>query len=48
MPPIRFSAFKHYTYTVAIILLFSKIMLSCAHYKEKKLVYVAITAPFSY
>ena len=47
MPPIRFSAFKHYTYTVAIILLLGEIMPSYSCYKEKKLVYITITALFS-
>ena len=47
MPPIRSLASKHYTYTVAVILLLSKIMPSCSYCKEKKLVYITIIAPFS-
>ena len=47
MPPIRSLVSKCYIYTVAVILLFSEIMPSCSHYKEKKLVYIIIMAPFS-
>ena len=47
MPPIRFLASKRYAYTVAVILLLSKIMPSCSYYEEKKLVYIVIIAPFS-
>ena len=47
MPPIRSLASEHYAYIVAVILLFSEIMPSCSHYKEKKLVYITIIAPFS-
>ena len=47
MPPIRFSASKYSTYyskLIAVILLFSKIMLSCSYCTEKGLVYIIITA----
>jgi hypothetical protein len=47
MPPVRFSASKRHTYTVAVILLSSEIMPSYSCYKEKKLVYIIITVPFS-
>ena len=47
MPFIRSSASKHYTYTVAVILLLGKIMPSYSHYEEKKLVYIIIIIPFS-
>jgi hypothetical protein len=47
MPPIRSSAFKHYAYIILTILLLGKIIPSCSYYKEKKLVYIAIAAPFS-
>ena len=47
MPPIRSLASKRRTYTVAVILLLSEIMPSCSYYKEKKLVYIIIIAPFS-
>ena len=48
MPPIRFLAFKRCAYTVAVILLLSKIIPSCSRCKEKKLVYITIIALFSY
>ena len=48
MPPIRFLVFTYYIKLVAIILLLSEIMPSYSYYKEKKLVYIAIIAPFSY
>ena len=48
MPPVRSLVFKYHAYTVAVILLLSKIMPSCSYCKEKKLVYITITAPFSY
>ena len=47
MPPIRSLAFKYHIYIVAVILLLSEIIPSCSYYKEKKLVYIIITAPFS-
>ena len=47
MPLIRSLAFKRRTYTVAVIFLLGEIMPSCSHYKEKKLVYIIIIAPFS-
>ena len=47
MPPIRSLASKRRAYTVAVILLFGEIMPSCSYYKEKKLVYITIVAPFS-
>ena len=47
MPPIRSLVSKRRAYTVAVILLLSKIMPFCSRYKEKKLVYIIIIAPFS-
>ena len=47
MPPIRSLVSERRAHTVAVILLFSEIMPSCSHYKEKKLVYITIIAPFS-
>ena len=47
MPPIRSLASKRCAYTIAVILLLSKIMPSYSYYKEKKLVYIIIIAPFS-
>ena len=48
MPFIRFLASKRITYIIAVILLFSKIILSCSYCEEKKLVYITIVAPFSH
>ena len=47
MPFIRSLASKRCAYIVAVILLLSEIMPSYSHYKEKKLVYIAIITPFS-
>ena len=47
MPPIRSLASERRTYAVAVILSFGKIMPSYSYYKEKKLVYIIITAFFS-
>ena len=47
MPLIRFLASKCHAYTIAVILLLSEIMPSYSCYKEKKLVYIIIIAPFS-
>ena len=47
MPPIRSLASKRHAYAVAVILSLGEIMPSCSHYKEKKLVYIIIVAPFS-
>ena len=47
MPFIRSLASKRRAYTVAVILLLSKIMPSCSCCEEKKLVYIIIAAPFS-
>ena len=47
MPFIRSSVSKCRAYIIAVILLFSEIMPSCSCYKEKKLVYIIIIAPFS-
>ena len=47
MPFIRFLVFKRRAYTVAVIFLLGEIMPSCFCYKEKKLVYIIIIAPFS-
>ena len=46
MPPIRSLVSKCYAYAVTVILLLGEIMPSYSHYKEKKLVCVAIIAPF--
>ena len=48
MPPVRSLASKHHAYIIAVILLLSEIMPSCSCYKEKKLVYIVIAAPFSH
>ena len=45
---IRSLASKHYIYIIAVILLFSKIMLIYSCYTKKKLVYIIIIAPFSH
>ena len=47
MPPIKSLASKRRAYIVAVILLLSEIMPSCSCYKEKKLVYIIITALFN-
>ena len=47
MPPIRSLASKRRTYTVAVILLLGEIIPSYSYYKEKKLIYIIIIAPFS-
>ena len=47
MPFIRSLVSEHCAYTVAVILLFSKIIPSCFCYKEKKLVYIIIITPSS-
>ena len=51
MPPIRFLASNystHYFKLIAVILSLNKIMPIYSHYTKKKLVYITITAPFSY
>ena len=51
MPPIRSLVSKHFAYyfkLIAIILLFSKIILIYSYYTEKGLVYIVITALSSY
>ena len=47
MPLIRSLASKRCTYIVTVILLLGKIMPSYSYCKEKKLVCIAIIAPFS-
>ena len=47
MPPIRSLVSKRRTHIVAVIFLLSEIMPSYFCYKEKKLVYIVIIAPFS-
>ena len=47
MPLIRSLVFKCYTYIVAVILLLNKIIPIYSYCVEKKLVYIAITAPSS-
>ena len=46
MPFIRSLVSERHAYTVAVILLLGKIMPSYSCYKEKKLVYIIITALF--
>ena len=48
MPFIRFLVSKRRTYTVVVILSLSEIMPSYSCCEEKKLVYIAIIAPFSH
>ena len=48
MPLIRSLAFKHCTYTIAVILLLSEIIPSCSCCEGKKLVYIIIITPFSH
>ena len=48
MPFIRFSASKHYTYIVAVILLLSKIMPIYSYCVLKGLVCITIIAPLGY
>ena len=48
MPLIRSLASTYYTKLVAVILLLSKVIPFCSYYKGKKLVYIAIAAPFSH
>ena len=47
MPFIRSLTSKHRVHVIAVILLLSEIMPSYSYYKEKKLVYIIIIAPFS-
>ena len=47
MPPIRSLLFNYYNWLVTVIPLLGKVMLLYSRYIEKKLVYIAITAPFS-
>jgi hypothetical protein len=47
MPSIRSSLSNYYNWLVTTILLLSKVILSYSRYKEKKLVYIIITAPSS-
>ena len=47
MPPIRSLASKRRACVVVVIFSFSEIMPSYSYCKEKKLVYIAIAAPFS-
>ena len=48
MPPIRSLASKRRAYAVVVILSLGEIMPSYSHCDEKKLVYVAIVAPFGH
>ena len=48
MPLIRSLVSTYYAKLVAVILLLSEIMPSYSYYKEKKLVYIIITALFSH
>ena len=48
MPPIRSLVSKRRAHIVVVILLLGEIMPSYSHYKEKKLVYIAIVASFSH
>jgi hypothetical protein len=50
MPSVRSLVFKylaHHSKLIAVILLFSEIMLTCSCYIEKGLVYITIVALFS-
>ena len=46
MPPIRSLVSKRRAYAVAVILLLGEIMPSYSYCEEKKLIYIAIIAPF--
>ena len=48
MPSVKSSVFKYYAYVVAVFLLLGEIMPIYSCYIEKKLVYIIITALFSY
>ena len=48
MPPIRSLVSKHCAHVISVILSLGKIMPTYSRYAEKKLVYIIITAPFSY
>ena len=48
MPSIRSLAYTYYIKLVAVILLLGEVIPSCSYYKEKKLVYIIIVAPFNY
>ena len=48
MPPIRSFMSNYYNWLITTILLLNKVILFYSYYKEKKLVYIAITALFSY
>ena len=48
MPLIRSLVSSYYTKLISVILSLGKIMLFYSCYKEKKLVYITIIAPFSY
>ena len=47
MPPIRSLVSKCRVHAVVVILLLGEIMPSYSYYKEKKLVYIIIVAPFN-
>ena len=47
MPPIRSLALEHCTYIVILIFLLSEIIPIYSRCTKKKLVYIAIIAPFS-
>ena len=44
MPPIKSLAFKHHTYIISFILLFSEIISPYSYCSEKGLVYIVIAA----
>jgi hypothetical protein len=48
MPSVRSLISKYYTYIVTLILLFSEIMPTYSYCIVKGLVYIIITAPFSW
>ena len=48
MPVIRFLAFERHTHLVILILSLSVIIPLYSYYAKKKLVYIIITALFSY
>ena len=48
MSPVRFLVSIYRAKLVAVIFSLSKVMPFCSYYKEKKLVYIIIAAPFSW
>ena len=48
MPSVKATASKRHARIVKTIVLLSKIIPSCSHYMEKKLLYIIIAVLFSY